>query len=426
MPSSVTQSEIGRTYLHQHKDTRYFRGHFHRYDHGVWEPLHEAMVNREVWTLLESQESVGACRPTANLRNGVIHYVEDHTFVAADEIDAQPHLINLENGSYDLDQQILQPHNQDDYLTTQLLFAYNPAAKCPTWQYYLESSLTLSQPMDKTHDSDLALFLQEAVGYSLTNDVSYHISFWCYGKGANGKGILFHVLESLGGTSAVPFNVNLLRRDRYQLADLAGKRIALCSEANSSDNVIEDGDIKALIAGDQMNVRQIRERTFQMRPQVKLWWSMNKLPTVTDTSTGFWRRIAVIPFNRSFEPHERQRDLKERLLDELPGIFNWAMIGLQRLYVNGQFTEPRQVKDQTEEYQKESNTVGLFVDEECQVINIATVQSSMVYKRYSDWCKANGYRAFSSRSFKREMELLGFYTKRVTAGIIYQGIDIVV
>ncbi len=177
--------------------------------------------------------------------------------------------------------------------------------------------------------------------------------------------MLFHVLEDLAGTSATPFNVNLLKRDRYQLADLAGKRIALCSEANSWDNVVEDGDVKALIAGDRMNVRQIREKPFTLEPKVKLWWSMNRLPAVVDTSGGFWRRVMVIPFNRSFERHERILNLSEQLHDELPGIFNWAMAGLQRLRNNGGFSIPQQVADQTAEYQHESNIVQLFVEDEC-------------------------------------------------------------
>ena len=68
---------------------------------------------------------------------------------------------------------------------------------------------------------------------------------------------------------------------------------------------------------------------------------MNRLPTVTDTSTGFWRRIRVIPFNADFENKQRYQridDLKEALDEELPGIFNWAMEGLARLRENEFFT----------------------------------------------------------------------------------------
>jgi putative DNA primase/helicase len=219
--------------------------------------------------------------------------------------------------------------------------------------------------------------------------------------------------------------VSLLKRDRYQLADLAGKRVALCSEASSWDNVVEDGDVKALVAGDRMNVRQIRERPFVLTPKVKLWWSMNKLPAVADTSDGFWRRVMVIPFNRSFARHERILDLKDMLFNELAGIFNWAMEGLQRLQANGQFTIPAQVAQQTQEYQAESNIVKLFIDDECKEDDAEEVKSSALYNAFKDWCRQNGYKAYSSRSFKRELETLAFFAVRRASGVYYQGLSLV-
>lgn len=415
---------MGAQYLREHTDTIYTRGSFHRYAGGVWAPVHDSVVRRELWGLLERYEDVNQCRPTANLLAGVQRYVQDHLYVAEAKMDAHSTLINLLNGSYDLELQALLTHDAGHYLTTQLPFSYDPLATCPTWEYWLQSSLTLPAPFNKKPDPDLALFLQEAIGYSLTDDISHHVSFWCYGKGANGKGVLFHVLEALAGTSAVPFNVNLLKRDRYQLADLAGKRIALCSEANTWDNVVEDGDVKALVAGDRMNVRQIREKPFTLEPKVKLWWSMNKLPAVADTSGGFWRRVMVIPFNRSFDRHERILNLYEQLHDELPGIFNWAMAGLQRLKSNGGFSVPQQVADQTAEYQHESNIAQLFVEDECVTGPQYDVQSSVLYSSYTGWCRANGYKSYSSRSFKREMETLGYFCKRRSSGMWYEGIDL--
>jgi putative DNA primase/helicase len=425
MPASYTQAELGRTYIRLHADdTIYTRGAFHRYDRGVWEQVADAVINTEVWDLLEEAETVGMCRPTANLLNGVLHYIQDHVYVAEDRVDAHPDLINLLNGTYSLELQQLLTHDHRHYLTTQLPFAYDRAATAPTWQYWLESSLTKPAPDELAHDPELARFLQEAVGYSLTDDISYHVSFWCHGRGANGKGVLFYALEQLAGTSAAPFNVNLLKRDRYQLADLAGKRVALCSEASSWDNVVEDGDVKALVAGDRMNVRQIRERPFVLTPKVKLWWSMNKLPAVADTSDGFWRRVMVIPFNRSFERHERILDLKDLLFNELAGIFNWAMEGLQRLQANGQFTIPAQVAQQTQEYQAESNIVGLFIDEECKEDDADEVKAAALYNVFKDWCHKNGYKAYSSRSFKRELETLAFFAVRRASGIYYQGLSL--
>ena len=421
--SSYTQSELGRTYIRHHKDDTIFtRGRFHRYGGGVWEPIPDATISTELWDLLEEAEKADQCRPTANLLRGVLRYVQDHVYVAEDKVDAHPDLINLVNGTYSLSLRQLLTHDPQRYLTTQLPFAHDPRAQCPIWHYWLTTSLTYPAPQELTHDEALATFLQEAVGYSLTDDISYHISFWCHGVGANGKGVLFYVLEQLAGTSAVPFNVNLLKRDRYQLADLAGKRVALCSESSSWDNVVEDGDVKALIAGDRMNVRQIRERPFTLEPKVKLWWSMNRLPAVADTSSGFWRRVLVIPFNRSFAVEERILDLTDQLFEELPGIFNWALGGLDRLTTQKAFSIPAQVKAFTKTFQDESNVVGSFVEDDCLREDDAEIKTSVLYGHFREWCKLNGFRPYSSRSFRREMEGLRIYTVRRAAGEYFQGV----
>jgi len=273
-------------------------------------------------------------------------------------------------------------------------------------------------------DPQLIAFIQEAMGYSLTTDIKRHVTFWCYGEGANGKGVLFHVLEQLAGSSAIPFNVDLLHREQYQLADLAGKRIALCPEADTS-GVVEDAIIKALVAGDSLQVRQIRREPFTLRPTVKLWWSMNKLPTVTDTSVGMWRRLRLIPFNADFEKRDRAKridNLRELLLDELPGIFNWAMEGLARLESNGAFTYVQQVEELTATYRKESNTILTFVEEACDVDHSYNIGSNLIYTRYKEWCTDNGYKSYNARNFKTEMERLGYYYRRANVARVFDGL----
>ena len=213
----------------------------------------------------------------------------------------------------------------------------------------------------------------------------------------------------------------MLKRDYYQLAGLAGRRIALCTESSATKNLVEDAYVKAIVAGDEMPVRMIYKDPFMLEPRVKLWWSMNALPAVADTSEGFWRRMCVIPFNREFKKNERILDLNERLETELPGIFNWAMDGLRRLHDRGRFVEPAQVRTQTDQYRKESNPVAQFVEEECYIEEDphGQTQSSQIYEAYSDFCKRCGYKPLSIKNFKHELERLGHYAVRRSAGVYY-------
>lgn len=419
---TITHTGLARMYIDRRRMDRMFtRGAWHIYANGVWAETHDLIIENELWNHLEAFEAQNRCRPTATTLRSVQHRIRAQLFVDEARVDAYPTLINLTNGIYQTDTGMLIPHNPDLYLTTQLPFAYNPAADINMWEMYLLT--TFVKPRSTEHDPELIAFVQEAVGYSLTTSIQHHVAFWCHGEGANGKGVLFHVLEMLGGNATIPIDVKLLRRERYQLADLAGKRIAMCSESSAHDSLVEDAIIKTLISGDTLRVRQIHRQPFTLHPTMKLWWAMNTLPSVADTSMGFWRRTRVIPFNRQFKERERILDLKEQLALELPSIFNWAMIGLKRLQGRGHFVVPQQVKKATARYQKESNPLTLFIEEECIIEKDKKVQSSTIYNDYKGWCKDNTFKPYSRINFKREMERLGFFSKRLAAGVFFDGLE---
>ena len=417
---TATHTQLAREYAMRHyNNVIHTRGQWHRYANGVWEPVPDFDVDLEIIQALEKHEASSSLKPTDRMRYSVGNMARIRLSVRAEQVDAAENLINLQNGVYDLETQKLFPHDPAYYLTTQLPFAYDPNAQAITWQMYLMS--TFVKPKSVDFDKELAEFVQEAVGYSLTTSVCHHVMFWCHGEGANGKGVLFNILEQLGGTACIPFNIGILKREQYGLADLAGKVMALCTEANATNNLVEDAYLKALVAGDSMQVRKIRQTPFTLKPTAKVWWSMNKLPAVADTSEGFWRRVRVIPFNRQLEEAEQILDLKERLEVELPGIFNWAMDGLRRLRDRGRFVEPEQVREATKLYRKESNPVELFVEDRCFTHALIDQQafSSALYSEYNTWCKDNGFKPQSSKNFKYELERLGHYAVRRGGGIQY-------
>lgn len=422
--TTATDTFIGRDYIKQHtSDTIFTRGYWHRYSTGFWKPIPDADIKVEIWNVLEEYEKRKMIKPTLSKYKSVLSYAKSHLFIPEDKLDNYPHLINLKNGIYNLDTDQLIPHNPNLLLTSQLPFEYDEKANSAWWSHFIKT--TFIDNATSQMDESLVRLIQEAIAYSMTTDVSYQIMFWCVGEGENGKGVLFHILSRLGGDTATPLDLNSLRRERYQLATLADKRIALCSESSSTKNLLEDAVIKALVAGDEMQVRQIRREPFVLKPQVKLWWSMNRLPAVADTSHGMWRRIVMLPFNRIFNEQSRIRDLKDRLDKELPGIFNWCLEGHVRLRAEGKFSYCDQADKLKTNFQFESNTIRLFVDDVCIVDDTKKEQAGKLYNLYKDvWCKTNGYKPMSNRNFKQEMESLKYFHKKQNDGRYYYGLEI--
>lgn len=417
--------QIANMYIRGNKDRIMFtRGDWHVYDHGVWSTYPEFLFMQEIKALLENLEKAYGMQFSSHHANSVVSYIQTDLSVEEKLVDADPNLINMRNGIFCIDSRELLPHSPNYKLTSQLPFDYDPDARCPMWQQYLESTFIESGD-DPITDVALIAFLRQSMGYSLTVDTSRDKTFWCIGEGSNGKGVLFHILRMLVGDASIALDINNLSNNQYQLAMLAGKKIAFCTEADKDANMVNDGQIKALISGEEMMVRQIRERPFVLRNTAKLWWSMNNFPHVRDTSHGFWRRVLVIPFNRIFRDGDVILDLKHRLENELSGIFNWAIEGLTSLEKQG-WIMPKQVAELTEQYQKEANVVQLFIEEKYMKGDktVDKVGAGDLYDEYRAWCQNNGYQAKSNKNFKNETIRLGYKWDKDREGRWYYGLKL--
>lgn len=418
----ITDTKICRKFVEKREiDLLFARSQWHEYANGVWMPRPDPVIEVNVWDLLEEYEKHHSIKPTLTKHKTVVSYAKSHLFHEEDTLDAFPSLINLKNGVFDLNKCQLVQHSSAFLLTSQLPFEYDENASCPWWTHYIKT--TFINPHTKKTDESLVRLVQEAVAYSMTTDISHQVMFWCVGEGENGKGVLFHILNHLGGDSAIPLNLSNLSRERYQLATLPGKRIALCPEASSTSRLLEDATIKSLVSGDPIQVRQIHRSPFTLYPQAKLWWAMNRLPVVADTSHGMWRRIIMLPFNQIFDEKSRIKDLKEKLDQELSGIFNWCLEGHKRLQAEGHFSYCQQAEEMKGNFQYESNVIKLFVDDCCDKGDYKE-SASALYKLYSAWSKQNGYKPMSNRNFKQEMEAQKYFHKRESAGYYYYGLKI--
>ena len=397
MSNATKHTTIGDQYIAGHNGDRIFaRGEMHEYSNGVWGPMSNPMS--DFWNLVKASQ----LRATASSVKSIMQYVTSMLYKEDDVLDKRFDLLNLGNGVLNLNTKRLKQHKRDYLFTSQLGFEYDNKATCDHWLKFIHDVLIMP---DLEPDQTLIDFVQEAFGYSLTARVEHEISFWLIGIGANGKSTLLSVLEALAGSAALQMNLGLLGRDQYQLADIGGKRVVICSEAPQT--TVADAILKAMVSGDPMRVRAIRGNPFTVTPQAKIWWAMNNPPIINDSSEGFWRKLRVIPFNRTFNTAARDKKLKGKLLQELPGIFNWALEGLRRLDHVGDFTECDQIEELTDLYRKESDIAGECLDEISAQSSSGFELSSKLVAECNRWCKDNGYRQRKANWWGRAYRRLG-------------------
>lgn len=259
--------------------------------------------------------------------------------------------------------------------------------------------------------------LQEYMGVSLLGlATQYQRALVAWGPGANGKGVFMTVAEAampLGACSAItPQDWG----NEYRLAMLAGKRLNVVSELPEAD-ILEAECFKAVISGDSMTGRHIRQAPFTFRPVAGHIFAGNRLPGTNDQTHGFWRRILVAQFNRIFALHEQNPKLAETLIEtELPAIVSWFLEGAVRVLAQGSYTIPPSSTAAVEKWKKHADQVRAFVGDCTESMPLDSDPKTWstatdVYRAYRVWASVNGHRPMASNTFGQRMGLAGLESK---------------
>jgi len=334
--------------------------------------------------------------------------------------DADPWLLGVANGVVDLRTGGLRPGHPEDKITMSCSVEYHPDAASFRWQQFLEEVFG--------GDGGLVDYMQRAAGYSLSGETGEQCHFICLGAGWNGKTTFQRVQREVMGDYAAntPFST-LEMANRYSipndLAALYGRRLVTASELNEAVR-LNEARLKMLAGEDPVTARFLHGEFFTFIPVAKFWLSVNHKPIVNDDSTGFWRKVRLIPFTQSFEGRA-DKDLKAALRAEYPGILAWMVRGCLEWQKRG-LAPPDVVKAATEEYRAESDPVAAFLQERCLIGPGYLARAGALYKAYQEWSEEAGLKErerLSNTKFGRTVAGR-FLRKEQGSGNFYQGIGL--
>jgi putative DNA primase/helicase len=258
----------------------------------------------------------------------------------------------------------------------------------------------LAEIMEK--DKERIALIQEWYGYCVTSDTSRQKFFVAEGEGGNGKKVLFDTLAALVGENNVSHVPMELFGERFQLTPTLGKLVNIASEIGKIDDGAE-GVLKAFTSGDRMYFDRKGVPGVQARPTARLVFATNNLPRFQDRSEGINRRIILLPCRVTIPLEQQDPHLAEKMHEELPGIFNWALEGLRRLRRQRRFTEPALSLKAHADHRLDSNPARLFLTEHYTADANLTAACEDVYGTFRDWCLDNGFTALDSRAFGKEV-----------------------
>ncbi|MGV8980542.1 DNA primase family protein [Clostridium sp.] len=300
------------------------------------------------------------------------------------DINSYKEYINLNNGMYNIYTQRLESHDPKFFSTIRIPFNYNPMAKCPIYEKFL---FDLMQG-----DVERISLTEEVMGYCLTTLKCIQKGFFFYGTGGNGKSKLADIITYLCGkdnVSNIPLEV---LGTKFGAENLPNKLVNISAENEFKDRYMDTNNFKTITGGDPIHIDAKFKKAISYDVSAKLISLVNKLPDIKDTSDGYFRRVLIIPFYNTFINEKDDKEIVEKLLNELDGILILALNGLTRL-VNNKFnlTESKAANAILNQYKTEQNPIVEFFQDKI-ICNVETqIKQCEILKHFKQWSIKNGY-----------------------------------
>ncbi len=282
-------------------------------------------------------------------------------------------------------------------------YCYDPTADCPLFRQWLASTLP---------DPEVQQAVQMMMGLLLVPDTSYNVCFFLAGEGGCGKSTFLQILEGLIGRENV-CRVPLLKfDDKFATWRLSEALVNLVGELPTSDpqgrlRYIE-GDFKDSVSGGDVHVEKKGKDAYSAPCTARHVFATNSLPVFFDKSEAIWDRLRIIPFEQRFRYTKAEvRDYAEQIVSaELPGVFNFALVGLAMLRQCQRFPEPVACADAKERHRKRCDVEGSYVKTYYAVATADSYAFPLIngYKIFQEWLRSHGMAARSCQTFREALE----------------------
>lgn len=396
LPSPGLPMDVARKLGQQYPDRlTWWRGDFYRHAGTHWVTEEEARVRKWVYLATERATYLKPRTKDGNVTFEVVNWAP--TIGKVREVMAalgegvlqrdgdDDRVLALTNGvlsGVQGGERILWPHKPEVFNLTVRPFAYDAEATCPAWLEFLGQVLPGA-------DEDQAL-LQEWFGHVLSGSTRRHIVLSLAGASRSGKGTILRVLTAMTGTENVAAGRLDTLAAHFGLEPLIGKSLLTFGDvrwANSNASVAIQRMLE--ISGeDKVTIPRKNKTDWEGTLGVRIMFAGNDMPRFTDPGGAMTNRLRIINFTQSFAGREDPH-LTDRLIGELPGIFNWALEGLDRLASTGKFTESARGASLRARVADGGDAFSAFAEEYLEPAADESVWcfEDDVVRAYSEWCE---------------------------------------
>jgi putative DNA primase/helicase len=305
-------------------------------------------------------------------------------------------IVACTNGLLDVITRELRPLTPEFFNLVSVPFDYSPEARCPTWLEFLRRVWP--------NDIEAIRAVQEWFGYVLSGRTDQQKILLVVGPTRSGKGTIARVLGMLVGKGNVAGPTLAGLATNFGLSPLLGKPLAVISDARlagrDGHQVVER--LLTISGEDTIDVDRKYREPWTGKIPARLMVLSNELPNFGDSSGVIARRFIVLNMTVSWLGKE-DTGLTDKLAAELPGILNWALLGLARLERDGRITQPSSSLDAITTMQDTASPTSAFVRDQCRTGPDCSVLVDQLWEAWKDWAEGQGVKAGSKAMFGRNL-----------------------
>lgn len=294
-------------------------------------------------------------------------------------------LICLKNGVLDLKTKKLLEHSDKYMFINKILIEYIPEAYCKNVFTFLNDILI---------PEDIEC-VQEWFGYQLYREYFIKKASIFRGVPDTGKTTFMNLLKNfVGSENCSSISLQLLAQGKWQLVPLYNKNANVCDDLSEKD-ITDSGTFKQVTGRSSIRAEAKFGDGFDFENYAKLSFSCNKVPAIKSDvdDQAYWNRWMIFDFDNIFDKDNKNTNVNiiHSLItnNEMSGLLNWALEGLDRLLEKGYFSYRRDWEENRRIMLGEASSVAKFCIECLINENGYWTSNSDLFYNYEEFCKLN-------------------------------------
>jgi phage/plasmid-associated DNA primase len=395
------------------------KGEVWRYQSGLWavENHEQSWLNAEIEGLCQAFEIDSTIKIVNEARQWVLRQPD----LIRQEADWDSHgKVPTQSGLLDVATMTLEPAHPRHLATWRIECVYDPDATCPWWEIMLEDFFG-----DRPAELRAATIstVQEVLGAGLLENKSRALTraLILEGPSEAGKTRILDVIGGLFSDRPIATPLDVLGAT-HGLMEFRRRAPWVLHEAFNAGQWHMSSIVKSILTGDPVQINVKNGALTTQRIKAPVFWATNHPPQFKEATKAIVNRLIVIHCRVVFDPKkpvgaaaEAQRrgfsEPSELILEtEMPGLLNWAVVGLRRALDRGFMALTPEMAATLEAVRGDSNLVTGFIDECIEFGTSSMVSVADFCAAFAVWWaqeKGEDRRLPSNDSIGRAMSALG-------------------